>query len=97
MSSNTSSLPEVVGKAGVLFDPNDVDAGVRGVLSILNEPDVSEFLSQAGAARAALFTWERTAKLTEQAYLKADLLLKEKLSGGQVKQEDRVRESQAGG
>ncbi len=97
VSSNTSSLPEVVGEAGVLFDPNDVDAGVRGVLSILNEPDVSGFLSQAGPARAALFTWERTAKLTEQAYLQADLLLKEKLSGGQVKQEDRVRESQAGG
>lgn len=73
--SNTSSLPEVVGDAGVLFEPLDLEAGAQGVLSILTDESFARTLSVRGVERAAQFTWERTAVLTEGAYLRAQELL----------------------
>ncbi len=75
--SNTSSLPEVVGDAGVLFEPLDLEAGAQGVLSILKDENFAQDLSERGVQRAAQFTWERTAALTEGAYLRAQELLAE--------------------
>jgi glycosyltransferase involved in cell wall biosynthesis len=73
--SNNSSLPEVVGDAGILFDPRDIDEGANGILSLLRDEAHAANLSGRGADRAALFTWERTAALTRQAYLHASELL----------------------
>ncbi len=97
VSSNSSSLPEVVGEAGILFDPADVEAGVRGVLSVLNDRSISESLSLLGAERASLFTWESTAKLTERAYVQADRLLRERSGGSRARQDEGDLEMRAGG
>jgi glycosyltransferase involved in cell wall biosynthesis len=71
VSSNTSSLPEVVGSAGVLFDPTNVSQGTEGVLNILRDSAMAEALSLAGIERARQFTWERTVKATYNGYREA--------------------------
>jgi glycosyltransferase involved in cell wall biosynthesis len=69
--SNRSSLPEVAGDAALLFDPEDVTA-MRGALTrLLDDTALGERLAAAGVARAASFTWARTAELTVAAYRRA--------------------------
>lgn len=69
--SNTSSLPEVVGSAGALFDPTSVSQGTQAVLNILRDSAMAEVLSRAGIERARQFTWERTVKATYEGYREA--------------------------
>ena len=66
--SDTSSLPEVVGDAGVLVDPGDVAALADALASLLVDPARRAALSAAGRRRAATFTWERAARQTLAAY-----------------------------
>jgi glycosyltransferase involved in cell wall biosynthesis len=64
LTSSTSSLPEVVGEAGLLVDPLDVDAIAGGLARLADEPDLRRLLGERGLARAASFTWERSARET---------------------------------
>jgi glycosyltransferase involved in cell wall biosynthesis len=61
IASNQSSLPEVVGSDGLLVDPYDVEAMAEAMARLLEEPRLSQRLSEAGQARAAQFTWSDTA------------------------------------
>jgi alpha-1,3-rhamnosyl/mannosyltransferase len=68
--SDVSSLPEVVGDAGIQVDPHDVDA-LRDAIRLLSEDDERwEALRSAGLARAAQFSWERCARETLAVYQK---------------------------
>ena len=64
ITSTVSSLPEVAGDAALLVDPYDVRAIRDALASVLGEPDRAAAMSKAGRARAALFSWERTARET---------------------------------
>jgi len=66
--SNTSSLPEVVGDAGLLVDPHNAQALAEGLLAILKKPRYRIELENRSLMRAAQFNWQRTAQLTKQAY-----------------------------
>jgi glycosyltransferase involved in cell wall biosynthesis len=68
VSSNRASLPEVAGDAAVLVDPADPADIRRGIEQALADP---EPLRARGLQRAAAFTWERTARLTADAYGRA--------------------------
>jgi glycosyltransferase involved in cell wall biosynthesis len=59
--SNQSSLPEVVGEAGLLVDPYDVEALTAAMSEVLAETEVRQQLSEAGQAQAKKFTWKKTA------------------------------------
>jgi glycosyltransferase involved in cell wall biosynthesis len=61
ITSNTSSLPEVVGDAGIMVDPHDVDGLVETMCRVLSDPVMREEMRTKGLIRAAEFTWERTA------------------------------------
>jgi glycosyltransferase involved in cell wall biosynthesis len=61
VASRCSSLPEVVGQAGVLFDPEDVAEMGRVLDAVLGDAALRRQLSAAGRQRSALFTWERCA------------------------------------
>lgn len=61
LSSNTSSLPEVVGDAGVLVDPHRPDLVAEALADLLGDPELRRRYSRAGLSRASLFSWERTA------------------------------------
>jgi glycosyltransferase involved in cell wall biosynthesis len=64
-SSNAASLPEVCGDAARLFDPRSVEDMIAAVEEILARP--SEW-SARGIARAAEFSWEKTARAHDAAY-----------------------------
>jgi glycosyltransferase involved in cell wall biosynthesis len=68
--STAASLPEVAGAAALLFDPRDPRA-IAAALARL--PAEAERLRRAGLARAAEFTWERSARETIAAYRRAGL------------------------
>lgn len=71
VTSNASSLPEVVGDAGIMVDPRDVDGFADAMLRTITNSDLSREMSRKGIGRAKLFTWENTARLTLQAYHEA--------------------------
>jgi glycosyltransferase involved in cell wall biosynthesis len=58
--SDRGSLPEVVGEAGVVTDPSPM-AIADALRRVLGDPELAARLSAAGRARAAQFTWARTA------------------------------------
>lgn len=64
LTSNVSSLPEVVGDAGLTVDPYDVQAIADGVRTLLTDTALAERLRAAGRERAAGFSWDRTARET---------------------------------
>lgn len=69
--SNRASLPEVVGDAAVLVDPEDDESLVAGILKVLKDSDLRAALQVRGRERARQFTWQRTAEATFWAYLRA--------------------------
>lgn len=68
ITSNTSSLPEVVGDAGVTIDPTDTRALSEAMASLLMDESRRQALAAAGLARARRFSWERTARETVAVY-----------------------------
>jgi glycosyltransferase involved in cell wall biosynthesis len=61
VASSASSIPEVVGEAGLLCDPRDPDGLAEALVRVLEEPGLGDDLRRRGLERAAAFTWERTA------------------------------------
>jgi glycosyltransferase involved in cell wall biosynthesis len=66
-----TSLPEVVGDAGLLVDPFDVDALARAIETVIGDSNLRAELSVKGLARAKLFDWRETARQTLAVYKKA--------------------------
>jgi glycosyltransferase involved in cell wall biosynthesis len=71
LTSNVSSLPELVGDAAVLVDPSDVGAIADGVERLWHDADLRTQLRLRGLARAAAFSWTRPARLTLETYARA--------------------------
>lgn len=59
-ASNRAAIPEVVGEAAVLFDPEDVEAIAAAMTRVLRHEDEARDLARRGLARAAVFSPERT-------------------------------------
>jgi glycosyltransferase involved in cell wall biosynthesis len=66
--SNSSSLPEVVGDAALLFDPLRVEEISAAIARLLDDGELAGTLVERGRRRAATFSWERTARLTLEVY-----------------------------
>jgi glycosyltransferase involved in cell wall biosynthesis len=70
VASSRGALPEVIGPAGVVFDP-DVRGALRNALeNVLTDTDLSARLRNLGPQRAAEFSWERAARQTLAAFEK---------------------------
>jgi len=69
--SDASSLPEVAGDAALLFDPGSAEAIRAAVARVLGDPGLAARLAERGRARAATFTWRRTAEATLASYGRA--------------------------
>jgi glycosyltransferase involved in cell wall biosynthesis len=69
--SRASALTEVAGDAALLFDPVKVEEISGAIRSMLDDPQLRSRLSEAGRARAAEFSWERTARGTVETYRRA--------------------------
>ncbi len=70
ISSNSTSLPEVVGDAGILVDPKDQDQLCQAMLDILTDGSLRKNLKQKGLERAKQFSWEKCANETVEIYKK---------------------------
>jgi glycosyltransferase involved in cell wall biosynthesis len=68
VASNTSSLPEVIGEAGRLVDPQDANALAQTISHLLDDPVQLAHYRRAGLHRAHLFSWERAAHETQAVY-----------------------------
>ncbi|AEK19265.1 group 1 glycosyl transferase [Methanococcus maripaludis X1] len=62
ITSNTSSLPEVVGDAGIMINPYDVDELANKMYEVLTNEDLGNELSKQGIERAKLFSWKKCAE-----------------------------------
>lgn len=68
VTSNSASLPEVVGDAGLLVSPTDVEALAAAIVRLLHDPDLHAELRQRGLQRAHHFSWRKTAERTLAVY-----------------------------
>tara|TARA_R110002020_G_scaffold134693_4_gene300832 strand:- start:1332 stop:2396 length:1065 start_codon:yes stop_codon:yes gene_type:complete len=68
ISANTSSLPEVVGEAGLLVDPYDPVAITRAIRAIDHDADLRDELKRRGPEQAALFSPERFTERMKAIY-----------------------------
>jgi glycosyltransferase involved in cell wall biosynthesis len=68
IASSTSSIPEVVGDAGLIVDPESTDEIAHAMLRMNNESTLRDDLSRRGRERARKFTWEKTATGTADVY-----------------------------
>lgn len=66
-----SSLPEVVGDAGVLVDDASEPALAAAIEKLMTDDRAAAELSRKGRERAASFSWNETARLTREAYERA--------------------------
>ena len=71
LSSNRSSLPEVVGRAGILFDPTVEAELAAGLRSVLGSADLRRSLIQLGRARVSEFSWPTAVAQTYATYREA--------------------------
>ena len=68
VTSRTSSLPEVVGDAGVMINPWDKEDIAYGIHKVLSEPALHRIMKERGLERSRLFTWRATAERVLQVY-----------------------------
>jgi len=64
VASNRTSIPEVVGGAGIVLDPVNEDEWAQAILSIVDQNDKYLHYSKLSKERAGLFSWKRTAEIT---------------------------------
>ncbi|NEZ47388.1 glycosyltransferase family 4 protein [Clostridium niameyense] len=68
ITSNTSSIPEVVGDSCITIDPLNTDDMINSLENLLNNEALQRKLSKNGYERSKLFSWEKTSKLTLDLY-----------------------------
>jgi glycosyltransferase involved in cell wall biosynthesis len=69
--SNATAIPDQVGDAALLFDPNDVESIADAVGKLATDADLREMLGKRGRRRLGNFGWERTARAYRAVYRRA--------------------------
>ena len=70
ITSNLTSIPEVTSDAAILINPYNIDELSSALVTLLNNDNLKETLSQKGYKRSHNFTWHNTAEKTFNAYKK---------------------------
>jgi alpha-1,3-rhamnosyl/mannosyltransferase len=71
VASRIGPIVEIAGDSAVLVDPTDTEDIAEGLRRVLEDSRLRADLAKAGLARAAQFSWERTAARTLSVYAKA--------------------------
>ncbi len=69
--SNTASLPELVGDAGILFDPMNIEEMAEVICKVLRDATLRQELAAKGKERARLFAGDKIAAATVAVYRRA--------------------------
>jgi len=70
VTSNSSSLPEIIGDAGIMVDPYDSDALTNAIYEVLVNKELKDDLIRKGLKRTKQFSWEKATKETIEVYEK---------------------------
>ncbi len=68
LAARAGAIPEVVGNAGILVDPDNEAELAAAIGRVIDDADLASRLREAGRRRAKDYTWDRTAVLTTDAY-----------------------------
>ena len=71
IASDRASIPEVAGDAALLVDPRSVEGIADAMKRMASDESLRADLSSRGKARAAVFSWEKTARMTVECYREA--------------------------
>ncbi|MCB4790707.1 MAG: glycosyltransferase family 4 protein [Elusimicrobia bacterium] len=64
VTSNTSAMPEVIGDAGIMIDPANINEMSNAIYKLITDENLKKTLSSKAVERAKLFTWEKAARET---------------------------------
>ncbi|GAH45643.1 unnamed protein product, partial [marine sediment metagenome] len=64
ITSNSSSLPEIVSDAGIMVDPKDIDALAEAMKKVLLDEELRKSIISKGLERARMFSWRKSAEET---------------------------------
>lgn len=70
ISSNVTSIPEVVGEAGILLDPHNEKEWIKSINKVLSDQNLRNKMIEKSLLRSKQFSWEKTAKETLKVYEK---------------------------
>ncbi len=70
LTTNATSIPEVVGDAAIQVDPDDLEQMAQELVRIANDASLRDDLRERGLLRAQAFSWENLAKATLDVYRK---------------------------
>ncbi|MFS0555802.1 glycosyltransferase family 4 protein [Brevibacillus sp. 179-C9.3 HS] len=70
LGSNVSSIPEVIGDAGILVEPMDIDSWVDSIENVVSDKQLHQRLVSKSLERAAQFSWNKVAEQTIEVYNK---------------------------
>jgi len=68
VTSNASSIPEVVGDAGLLVDPRSVTGLAQAISRVLTDRKLRDNMVRKGLEQSGRFSWDKTAQQTQQVY-----------------------------
>ncbi len=68
ISSNTSSMPEIVERSGILLNPKDVEVWADNIYKVLTNENMQKEMREKGLLQAKKFSWEKCAQETLQVY-----------------------------
>jgi glycosyltransferase involved in cell wall biosynthesis len=68
VGSNASSVPEIVGEAGMLVKPDDARSMAGALIAVVTDDELHDKLANAAQEQARKFSWEKCARETLQAY-----------------------------
>ncbi len=88
VTSKASSLPEVVGTAGLLVDPTSTESLASAMEQVLSDQGERDRMRSAGLAQARRFSWDDTARRTLDTYRRALLLEPQRRSQEQQGEDD---------
>jgi len=72
ITSNTSSLPEVVGGAGIMVDPHNTNRLAQAMRQVLTDSELRDNMIRKGLAQSKRFSWEKAAEQTLEVYNKVE-------------------------
>jgi glycosyltransferase involved in cell wall biosynthesis len=71
ITSHTSSLPEITGEHALLIDPYNANDLTQSLIQLFSSKSLQSQLSHGGAQQASVYTWQRAAERTLEAFSRA--------------------------